>query len=95
MSSAAHIPRSFRRDALVDRVLGYRGEQVLSFIRERIEEEGVAPSYGEIAQELGISSRAHVHVIIGRLERRGLIERVGTGEIRHHQRLSYRFADNG
>lgn len=66
--------RSCRR---LPKHLGYRCEQVLKFYTETIERDGIAPSYNQICDELGISSRGKVCEIIDRLERRGLIKRVG------------------
>lgn len=61
------------------RILGYRSEQVLKYVRFVIERDGIAPSYEMIADELGISGRHKVSDIVKRLEKRGLLRRVGTG----------------
>jgi DNA-binding IclR family transcriptional regulator len=67
---------------ITGRALGYRAVQVLGYVRATIAAEGQAPSYGMIAEELGVSSRAKVHEIVKRLERRGLLRRSGSGRVR-------------
>ena len=67
------------RQEVRPRVLGYRSVQVLEFVRLTIERDGIAPSYRMIMDELGISSRAKVCDVVKRLEKRGLLSRVGTG----------------
>lgn len=67
---------------LTGRALGYRSFQVLAYVRETVAEEGRAPSYGMICDELGISSKAKVCDIVKRLERRGLVNRAGCGRVR-------------
>ena len=64
------------------RELGYRGSQVLAFIRTTIACAGRAPSYAMIEEQLGFSSRANVAHVIRRLEDRGLVSRVGAGRVR-------------
>lgn len=66
----------------IDRVLGYRQSQVLRYVRQTIAEDGRAPSYGMIREELGIRSRGKVCEIVDRLERRGLLRRAGRGRVR-------------
>ena len=79
---------------LTGRVLGYRSVQVLAFVHSTIASDGIAPSYTMIADHLGISSRAKVCEIVKRLERRGLLSRVGGGRCprnvygRHVRRIS-------
>lgn len=63
------------------RVLGYRESQVLALVRERIATVGMAPSYSEICDALGLSTREKVRVIVRQLERRGLLMRVGGGKV--------------
>lgn len=63
------------------RVLGYRSFQVLAYVQATIAVEGRAPSYGMIADELGIN-KPKVCDIVKRLERRGLLLRVGSGRVR-------------
>lgn len=64
------------------RELGYRGVQVLAYVRTSIAEQGRAPSYEMICDKLGISTRAKVCEVVKRLEKRGLISRVGSGRVR-------------
>lgn len=64
------------------RILGYRQEQVLAYVQRTVDEHGRAPSYSMIAEELGIANRAKVCEIVGRLERRSLLSRVGKGRVR-------------
>ena len=63
------------------RVLGYRGYQVLAFVRTTIATHGQAPSYRMICEELGIGDKAAVSRMIERLEKRGLLRRVGAGRV--------------
>ena len=63
------------------RELGYRGFQVLAYVRTAIAEQGSAPSYGMICDRLGISTKGEVAEIVQRLERRGLVSRVGSGRV--------------
>jgi SOS-response transcriptional repressor LexA len=65
--------------AITGRALGYRCFQVLNYINSTVASDGIAPSYDMICDELGISSKAKVSDIITRLERRGLVSRVGGG----------------
>lgn len=67
---------------ITGRALGYRSVQVLGYVRQTIEREGQVPSYGMIANELGIRDRAKVCEIVDRLERRGLLHRAGKGRVR-------------
>lgn len=63
------------------RELGYRGHQVLAFVRTTIATHGQAPSYRMICEELGISTKGEVCTIVDRLEKRGLLRRVGAGRV--------------
>jgi SOS-response transcriptional repressor LexA len=64
------------------RLLGYREHQVLAFTRSVIEEQGVAPSYGMICDELGINTRGEVSRIVAGLERKGILRRAGVKRVR-------------
>ena len=64
------------------RELGFRGRQVLEFVRITIASEGRAPSYAMIADTLGFTDRADVCRVVQRLEQRGLISRAGAGRCR-------------
>jgi SOS-response transcriptional repressor LexA len=52
-----------------------RWEKVLRFIRAYIKIHGVSPSYGVMAEGLGMKSRANMHRIVKRLEEEGHIQR--------------------
>jgi SOS-response transcriptional repressor LexA len=64
------------------RELGYRGCQVLSMVRQRLETHGIAPSYDEIVEELSFCDRAAVSRVVAVLEKRALLRRVGSGRVR-------------
>lgn len=64
------------------RVLGYRGFQVLAYVQETLASDGRAPSYGMIRDELGLTDKGEVGKIVKRLERRGVLSRVGSGRVR-------------
>jgi len=64
------------------RELGYRGTQVLSYVRQTIADEGRAPSYAMIRDALGFNHECHVLRVIARLEGRGLLKRAGAGRVR-------------
>lgn len=68
--------------AIPNRALGYRAVQVLGYVRSAIVEDGQAPSYGMIRNQLGFTDRADVHRVIVRLEKRGLLSRAGSGRVR-------------
>lgn len=63
-------------------MLGYRQFQVLAFVTATIDSEGQAPTYGMIQQALAFCDRAGVVRVVDRLERRGLLSRVGAGRVR-------------
>ena len=67
---------------MLQRQLGFRGYQVLAYVQATIEADGRAPSYGMIRDELGLESKGHVANIVRRLEKRGVIARVGAGRVR-------------
>ena len=50
-------------------------EKVLRFIRAYIRLHGVSPSYGVMAEALGLKSRANMHRIVKRLEEEGHLQR--------------------
>lgn len=70
------------------RYLGYRASQVLAYTQLIIEEQGSAPSYSMICDELGIATRGEVSRIVSDLERRGLLRRVGCGRVRRIRLVS-------
>ncbi len=57
--------------------LSARQQQVLDVIRAAMAESGVAPSYREIGEQLGIRSTNGVSDHVRALERKGYLERVG------------------
>jgi SOS-response transcriptional repressor LexA len=65
-----------------ERVFGYRGAQVLAYVRATIANDGHAPSYRMICDALGIATKGEVSEIVSRLERRGALRRVGRGRVR-------------
>ncbi|MEN9924171.1 MAG: LexA binding domain [Pseudomonadota bacterium] len=71
------------------RELGYRGRQVLAFVRDCIDSEGAAPSYTMIRDRLGFNDRAEVCRVVARLEGRGLIARAGNGRVRRIRLPAY------
>lgn len=50
--------------------------QLLAFIEGRIEETGVAPSFEEMKDHLGLAAKSGVHRLICGLEERGSIRRL-------------------
>lgn len=83
--------RALRR---APRELGYRGVQVLAYIRTVIAEDGCAPSYAMIRDTLGFNHEKHVSQVVQRLERRGLLRRAGSGRVRRIRLVICRF-NNG
>jgi predicted transcriptional regulator of viral defense system len=65
-----------------ERILGYRETQVFKLVLADLAERGVVRSYDAIAAALGMRHKSHVCDVIGRLERRGLIQRTGSGSRR-------------
>ena len=52
-----------------------RQHEVLTFIRQFVEERGYSPSFEEIGDGLGLSSLATVHKHVSNLEQKGLLKR--------------------
>jgi SOS-response transcriptional repressor LexA len=50
-------------------------ERVMRFIRAYIRIHGVSPSYGVLAEGLGLKSRSNMHRIVTRLEEEGYLEK--------------------
>lgn len=67
---------------IAGRGLGYRAVQVLGYVRHTVAEDGVAPSYGMICDQLGIATKGEVSQIVSSLEKRGLLKRAGRGRVR-------------
>ena len=57
-------------------MLTLKQNQLLSFLIQKIEENGVSPSYEEICKELSLKSKSGIHRIVKSLEERGYIERL-------------------
>jgi repressor LexA len=50
-------------------------QSVLNFVRGFMDEQGYPPTYDEIREAVGLSSKSHVDYYLGALEEEGLIER--------------------
>jgi SOS-response transcriptional repressor LexA len=55
---------------------------VLAYVQATIAEYGRAPSYGMIRDALGFTDKSDVRRVVRRLEKRGLLMRVGSGRVR-------------
>ena len=55
-------------------MLTNKQNQLLSFLIQRIEQDGISPSYEEICLELNLKSKSGIHRIVKALEERGYIE---------------------
>ena len=55
-------------------MLTNKQNQLLSFLIERIEKDGVSPSYEEMCLELNLKSKSGIHRIVKGLEERGYIK---------------------
>lgn len=64
------------------RALGYRAVQVLGYVRTYQSEHGRAPGIRTIRKALDFYDDAGVLRVVARLERRGLLMRVGNGKVR-------------
>jgi len=71
-----------RATLLTNRALGYRAVQVKAYVEEMTASEGIAPSYRMIRDRFGFCDEAAVLRVVERLERRGLLRRVGSGRVR-------------
>ena len=49
--------------------------QLFDFIKEYVEQNGVAPSFDEMRDYLGLKSKSNVHRLVGALEQQGLLHR--------------------
>lgn len=50
--------------------------QLLSYINDKIQENGVAPSFDEMKDALGLKSKSGIHRLVGALEERGFLRRM-------------------
>ena len=57
-------------------MLTAKQQQLLSFIRNRLEANGVSPSFEEMKEALDLKSKSGVHRLISALEERGFIRRL-------------------
>ncbi|MCJ9428763.1 transcriptional repressor LexA [Kordiimonas marina] len=57
-------------------MLTAKQHQLLLFIRDRLAETGVSPSFDEMKDALGLKSKSGVHRLINALEERGFIRRM-------------------
>ncbi len=57
-------------------MLTRKQHDLLRFIHERIEETGVAPSFDEMKEALGLKSKSGVHRLVTALEERGFLRRL-------------------
>lgn len=64
------------------RHLGYRQQQVLSYVERVVQRDGVAPSYSMIRDELGMYSSSDVRKVVEGLEKHGVLRRAGAGRVR-------------
>ncbi len=56
--------------------LTHKQNQLLAFLKSRLAESQVAPSYEEMAAHLGLKSKQGIHRLILGLEERGAIRRI-------------------
>ena len=59
-----------------DNMLTRKQHQLLTFINERLNATGVAPSFDEMKDALGLKSKSGIHRLITGLEERGFIRRL-------------------
>src|ERR1700712_2883161 len=57
-------------------MLTKKQHQLLQFIRERMNADGVAPSFDEMKEALGLKSKSGVHRLVTALEERGFLRRL-------------------
>ena len=57
-------------------MLTKKQHQLLVFINQRLTETGIAPSFDEMKDAMGVRSRASIHRLILALEERGFIRRL-------------------
>lgn len=57
-------------------MLTKKQRDLLLFIHERLQENGVAPSFDEMKDALGLKSKSGIHRLVGALEERGFIRRL-------------------
>lgn len=57
-------------------MLTKRQLDLLMFIHGRVREDGVSPSFSEMAAGIGLASKGQAHRLLGCLEERGFVRRV-------------------
>ena len=57
-------------------MLTKKQHQLLQFIRERMNADGVAPSFDEMKEALDLKSKSGIHRLITALEERGFLRRL-------------------
>ena len=57
-------------------MLTSKQRDLLIFIHERLEKDGVSPSFDEMKDALGLKSKSGVHRLITALEERGFLRRL-------------------
>jgi repressor LexA len=57
-------------------MLTRKQHQLLTFIRDRLQQDGVSPSFEEMKEALELKSKSGVHRLISALEERGFIRRL-------------------
>lgn len=57
-------------------MLTARMRQCLSAIEDHLRDRGIAPSYDELAEKLGLRSKSGIHRLVISLEERGLVRRL-------------------
>ena len=63
-------------------MLTRKQHQLLIFINERLNATGVAPSFDEMKEALGLKSKSGIHRLISGLEERGFIRRLAHRPVR-------------
>lgn len=57
-------------------------QRMVDYVRQTIEREGIAPSYGMICTAMGIRTRQEVNRMVKAAESEGQLRRVGMGKVR-------------
>ena len=68
-------------------MLTSKQRDLLIFIHERLEKDGVSPSFDEMKDALGLKSKSGVHRLITALEERGFLRRLA-----HRARAHLRYS---
>ncbi|MDA1132662.1 MAG: transcriptional repressor LexA [Proteobacteria bacterium] len=57
-------------------MLTRKQHELLIFIRDRLEETGISPSFDEMKEALGLRSKSGIHRLVSALEERGFVRRL-------------------